>query len=209
MKHSHIIMRTMTKDEIFKALLYFNEKADKFRKLSFVKKGMEVPAGAKMSWEAGRGIVSATRTGPNEEEIDAAALTFRFFIQKNEKSSIIRMADVYSDPLLEPRAKECFDGYRKAINDYLDEPTGIEATSIATGQKEIFTNRKIMETFLFGGLVHGNEELKKNYDGWKGMVAGPWFEALFVSVLCEVFSVIWKIRTLNHTVMNREKLGHW
>lgn len=199
----------MTKEEIFKALLFFNEKADKFRKLSFVKKGMEEPAGAKMTWEAGRGIVSATRTGPTTEEIDAAALTFRFFIQQNEKSSIVKMAEVYSDPILESRARELFEQARKWINDYLNEPSDIEMIEIATGRKEIFSNGKILQTFLYGGLAHAREELKKNYDGWMGMPAAPWFEALFVSVMCDVFSVIWRIRNLNHTVMNREKEGYW
>jgi hypothetical protein len=74
--------------KIIDGLNLFNEKAERLDKLSFVKTMFETKTGVSLSGEAkedGTFEINSERSGPDEEAVDAFVLTFRFFIQDNEK----------------------------------------------------------------------------------------------------------------------------
>src|SRR5215216_2324996 len=77
-----------------RALELFNEKADELRNLRFVHSLQSQDSGWTLTLEEDEGGVS--RFGPEDESIRAFVLTFRFFVQDNEPTSIRNMAERYS-----------------------------------------------------------------------------------------------------------------
>ncbi len=73
----------------------FNEKAEKLKRCSFTSTVFNQKTGVHISAKKGE-PVRIERNGPNEEAIDAFVLTFRFFIQNNEKISFRNLAELYN-----------------------------------------------------------------------------------------------------------------
>ena len=134
---------------------------------------------------------------PDDDSRDAFILTFRFFILQNERTSFRGLQAVLADDGVSDRWKESFRAVRSAINEYLDTAFADYEYGGATHR---FTNREIMETFLYGGLVHANDpKAVARYEEWlryPGILAvlEMWFLNIiltllrairFLSVLCE------------------------
>ncbi|MBI5195112.1 MAG: hypothetical protein HZA10_02185 [Nitrospirae bacterium] len=156
-------------NEINYGLKLFNEKADKLFRLSFVETMFKAKTGVSFSGKTnddGTVEFTSSRRGPDEEAIDAFVLTFRFFIQDNEKSSFRNLAKYYENSKIDSSLKNDFNNIRKEINDFLDK----SATIVFKFNNEQLTRRKIMETFLYGELSHSNDINKKRmYDVWMHM----------------------------------------
>jgi hypothetical protein len=76
-------------DKIAKALRLFNDKADRLARLSFLDHMNHPDSGVSISFNAEEGeFVKQVRRGPEEEAIDAFVLTFRYFVQDNEPTSL-------------------------------------------------------------------------------------------------------------------------
>jgi hypothetical protein len=131
------------------ALKLFNEKADKLKRCSFTRFVYEQDAGVYMSAKKDENIV-IERTGPSEEAIDAFALTFRFVIQDNEKSSFRNLGKIYDELPDSNLQKESFANARRDLNYYLD------AFSMFNVNNVRLSNRHILEVFMYGGLSHAN-----------------------------------------------------
>ena len=127
----------MLSQEQIAALKLFNEKADKLKRCSFTRLVFEHKSGVSFSATINEEI-KIERAGPDEEAIDAFALTFRFFIQDNEKSSFRNLDSIYNEPPLSQLQKESFAKARRELNDYLD------AFSIFTVNNERLSNRHIL-----------------------------------------------------------------
>ena len=105
-------------------MLLFNEKAEKLLKLSFTKDIFNKDSGVHFSWKRDEAL-KVKRTGPGDEAIYAFVLTFRFFIQDNEKISFRNIARIYTNLDIENNLKREFDSARNFINEYLDGKTFI------------------------------------------------------------------------------------
>jgi hypothetical protein len=92
-------------------------------------------------------------TKPDDEALDAFILTFRFFIVRNECSSFDSLAKLLNDSEISDQWKEGFRNLRSGINDYLSLSYGEYQYG---GETHRFSNRLIMDTFLYGGLAHAN-----------------------------------------------------
>jgi hypothetical protein len=201
-------IKKMTKEEIFEILKLFNEKAEKLRSTTFIKKGIESPGGIRISYKKGHPI-TAERAGPTQEEIDAFVLTFRFFIQKNERCSFVSMAKVYENPALEQVGKERFAYIRNVLNRFLDQDSIIGPES-EIGKGRLFKNREIMDIFLYGDLSHANATKKRIFDEWVSAPPGrAIFTNEFVIIAGKIMELIWEIVELNYVVMNRSNVGKW
>ena len=185
----------MLSQEQIAALKLFNEKADKLKRCSFTRLVFEHESGVSFSAKINEEI-KIERTGPDEEAIDAFALTFRFFIQDNEKSSFRNLDRIYNELPLSQLQKESFAKARRELNDYLD------AFSIFTVNNERLSNRCILEVFMYGGLSHANEKKKQIFDSW---MANPFLSQYlqneFVFILANVLNVISYIQSLNIEVI--------
>lgn len=196
-------------DRIVEAFDLFNEKVDKLTRLSFVTSTLESGSGVTLSWKAieGGGYEGKhERRGPAEEAIDAFVHTFRYFIQDNETSSLRMMAGHYNAaPLDDNELKEEFADVRKQINDFLDGKSDFPIEY----NGEVLTRRKIMDTFVYGGLSHATDpkikrlsDKKRLYDEWMGI---PPFRLLieneFVCALAKILDALVYIKTVNEKAL--------
>lgn len=179
-------------------LMFFNEKATKLESYSFTQIVFNQNTGFTVSFKniKVQPLLEIQRRGPKDEAIDAFVLTFRFFIQDNEKSSFRNMAAIYEGLPISEEKKGNFKEARTYINDVLDSKTFLNIDGLT------LTYRHILETFIYGGLSHANENKKKEYDLW---MLNPFSNQIltneFVYILGHLFSVISYIRNLNTEVI--------
>ncbi len=186
---------------IIASLELFNEKANKLLNSSFVQALLSPDSGVTISGRKKNDDSFAVRTevfGPSQESIDAFVLTFRFFIQDNESTALRNIANIYENASIDQEFLERFYSARVATNQLLDSPNMFNIT-----YNDITpTNRDVMETFIYGGLVHANPEKYKQFKEWMGFPpASGLFQACFTSVLGHVLSAIGFIANLNREVL--------
>ena len=183
--------------KIIKALRLFNEKAEKLSRLSFIHKVIHPDSGVTISSQRrndGFYEQNHERRSPEEESIDAFVLTFRFFIQDNEQISFRNMDKYYTKAPIEEGLKTRFAEVRKDINEFLDRSAEINFIY----NNELLTNRRIMETFIYGGMSHANEAKKELYDEWmKIPFTKVVLEYEFTNIIAMIFKTILYIKTLN------------
>ena len=185
----------MQKQNSLKALKLFNEKAEKLKKCSFTKMIFGNRSGVTLSAKVGEPI-KIERQGPNEEAIDAFVLTFRFFIQDNEKSSFRNIAKIYEGLPVSQQKKDLFKYARNKLNEFLDSHSMLKIND------QNLTNRQILDIFIYGGLSHANEKKKVIFDRW---MANPILSQFmineFVFILGNVMNFIMYIQNLNNEVI--------
>jgi len=178
------------------ALKLFNEKAEKLKKCSFTRLVFKEKSGITFSAKIGE-PVKLERRGPNEEAIDAFVLTFRFFIQDNEKSSFRNISKVYDKLPISQQEKDLFMYARKKLNDLLDS-----GSILKIDNKTLVTKRHILYVFIYGGLSHANERKKKIFDYWASdSILGPLLQNEFVFILATLMNFIMYIQNLNEEVI--------
>jgi hypothetical protein len=169
----------------------FNEKADKLESLRFTQYIItQRQIGLTVSYRDGQ--LSVETRWPAREAIDAFLLTYRFFVQDNEPTSLRRMAATYESlPQLAAHSASVA-GMRANLNASLDQL----ASFLYKGRD--VTRREVYEVFLWGGLAHANREKKSLYDEWAtepGIFA--FLQLVFVSVVVEVLGAVLWMRRIN------------
>ena len=187
------------------SLKLFNEKALKLTNCSFTKNVFGQKTGVKICAERGK-PVEVIRFGPDQEAIDAFVLTFRFFIQDNEKSSFRNLAKIYKKLSIPEAKKRQFSEARNALNEFLDSTPPIQFNILG----ETLTNRRILEVFIYGGLAHANPEKKRIYDQWISISPlQPLLINQFIVILAKVLNIILYVAKLNAEVIGElEKADH-
>ena len=185
------------KEEIIKSLRLFNEKADKLMSLGFTKKIFGEKSGFTLSAKKD-GPVVFQRHGPEGESIDAFVLTYRFFIQDNEKISFHNMSKIYDEREITQDKKNTFKNIRENINNFLNSNSIVKK----------YTNREIQDIFIYGGLSHANETQKRIFDSWKkDQLIFEILENEFVWVLVNILNAIQAIARLNLNVLKEIEYG--
>ena len=185
------------KDEINKSLKLFNEKADKLMSLGFTKKIFGEKSGFTFSAKKD-GPVVFQRYGPESESIDAFVLTYRFFIQDNEKISFHNMSKIYDESGMTQDKINAFKNIRENINNFLNS-NSITKTD---------TYREIQDIFIYGGLSHATETKKRIFDSWKrNQLIFKILENEFVFVLATILNAIQVIARLNRSVLKEIEDG--
>ena len=185
------------KDVIIMYLKLFNEKADKLMSLGFTKKIFGEKSGFTFSAKKD-GPVVFQRYGPESESIDAFVLTYRFFIQDNEKISFHNMSKIYDESGMTQDKINAFKNIRENINNFLNS-NSITKTD---------TYRKIQDIFIYGGLSHANETKKRIFDSWKrNQLIFKILENEFVFVLATILNAIQVIARLNRSVLKEIEDG--
>jgi hypothetical protein len=188
-------------DNHMEALKLFNEKADKLLKSAFVEALASGQTEATISGhrqENGSFEISSKLRGPSPEAVEAFVLTFRFFIQDNETTSLRNIATIYEEIGDDDGFLSRFNSARNAINQFLDSPNYVNVTF----HNQTPTNRDVMETFIYGGLAHANPEKHQWFKAWMGFpLANVLFSLCFSSVLGQVLRAISFIQNLNEELI--------
>ncbi len=188
--------------QVLAALQLFQEKAAKLRSLSFTKDVMSAAQKLNVSFkkvDKDKYRFVADRNGPQSESIDAFVLTFRFFIQDNEKSSFRNLASAYEYSGIPNALRSEFIEIRTSINEFLDSYPDF---GVAIGEKK-FLRREIMEIFIYGGLSHANDTKYELYNEFRSCAPLYAFaEWEFVSILSHILEAIGWIEELNVKTIN-------
>lgn len=152
------------KDEYLEILKLFNAKVDRLRQSLFLQYIMrEKKFSVNLSAKRGEQVEVKTRL-PSQQEIGEFVLTFRFFIQDNERCSMRNLRKLYETMPISSKLKTEFLKLSDNLNKLLDsEPQSIKINV----DKEPLTNRRIMEVFIYGDLAHANAEKAKVFAEWK------------------------------------------
>lgn len=121
---------------------------------------------------------------PDSENIDAIALTLRFFMQDNEPCSLSNLSKIYERLPINIEIKEKFSQARTSLNTYLDSQSLIKYIFNFTS----LTNREILNTFMYGGLAHSQH--KKRYNEWMRSPIAPVYTNEFCTIVAEMVRII-------------------
>ncbi len=185
------------KEKAIKAIISFNKRADEIFESTFVKKMFGEQTGVIIfgDYKTSEGEINSERSGPNREFIKAFVSDYRYFIQNNERTSFKNMSDHYNSALFSDSMKSRFNSARDALNDFLDSPSDIPIQF----NEEVFTKRKIMDTFIYGsGLAHETERKAEIFQQWESTPHFlPIIENEFIYIITKSLDVIAFIRNLN------------
>ncbi len=188
----------MTKaDDQLAALELFNEKVNEMLELSFVKASMYPNVGFSLNGKRrddGKFVIQTEAKGPSDEATKAFVLTFRFFIQDNEKISLHNIAALYEANNIDPILKSYFDSARDAVNHMLDSTNFINLTY----NGDTPTNRKVMYVFVYGGLAHADPHKYQLYKQWMGFPpASAMLQTCFTMILSNILQILVNIAEIN------------
>jgi hypothetical protein len=173
------------------------EKANKLMSLRFTQyllKGGDMSVN--LSWRQGQPLVISS-SGPDDESQDAFVLTFRFFIQNNERTSLSNMAKCSNDPDVSETWKHEIARVRADVNSYLDTHPPM-LLKINNGSAP--TVREIVDVFVYGGLAHATPGKKERFDSWhREPVIFPFFALVFQTALADLLHAIAYIGVLSKT----------
>ena len=181
------------------ALKLFNEKAALLRDSVFTQQSSHSDAGLTVSM--GVDIpVTFTRIGPDDAAIREFVMTFRFFIQNNERCSIHKIATMYESLPVTDVQKDHIRDCREKVNEFLDR-----ASYITLGTTPL-THRRIMDVFVYGNIAHSNTEKENVLESWRavpGLYTTLYNE--FVYVIGEVLRAIGFMFQINAEVLDTLK----
>jgi hypothetical protein len=179
-------MRNDTKE----ALEFFVEKTERLGSLNIIKNPKELS----LRFVTDENGTSIETTRPDDNDIQAYILTFRFFIDRKEHCSFFWLAsNVLGDPELSDSWKEKFIATRDELNKYLDQ---LPPMRLSKEDEEPMTRRAIMNLFLFGDLSHAtwNLENRRKFKDWTSEIwVKDFLTNQFVEILLFSFGVIQRI----------------
>ncbi len=150
---------------------------------------------------------------PDEDATQALVLTFRQFIQKDDRNSFRWLANnALDDPGLSEQWRQGFTKMRDELNNWLDSPSSLrrryERETVTRGvpamQEGQLTKREIMDVFINGDYAHGEPPKRKTFRRWK---ANPvWFQMAqfeFDYILMGALPAIWNVARLSDRELKR------
>ena len=140
-------------------LRLFVEKVEYLDSLSFVQSLDDPGSKLRLSFNGPR-LTELTFSGPRREQIDAFVNTMRLFMQDNDRLSIANMSRMIDGLPLREDLKRSFSECREILNDHLDSRSSM---SLDDGTA---TNRRVLDTVLYGELSHTNTAARERYLRW-------------------------------------------
>lgn len=201
-------------DEVKQTLLGFNEKVSHLENTRFYQRYKDEPPNLLMSLDRidrmnthhieGEPGITLTFTGYmrfavenfNREEIDSFVLTYRILTQRNDRYSILRLADIYNSSWIDEDGRRAFAEAHAHINEILDSPTRVD---FGEGPVRV---KYLVDVLIYGALAHSNSEKEQQYKAWTEnptMAAAVWIE--FMAALRSVMEVFRHIKDINSTLL--------
>jgi hypothetical protein len=133
---------------------------------------------------------------PPKDVVKAFVLTYRFFIQDNERISLRNIKKLYDELPIKSTKKRQFYKIRDQINKFLDSEPIFRVSGF-----NMSSNRKIQNVIIYGRLAHQNEKLSKIFKEWE---SSPWWEMIFIhfcAILFYIFEGLVIIKKINQEVI--------
>lgn len=164
----------------------FVEKADILETRNFYRLVAKNGISLNIKWTAGQAM-EARAISPDSEALAALIVTFRMFIQRNDRISISRLGDLLVDPSLSEDWKAQFCDVRDKVNQGLDKayPISIMVNGLTP------TAREIMDVFIYGDIAHTNELKRQTFLKWKQIpVAFSLLHHVFLEIMMNMLEKI-------------------
>jgi hypothetical protein len=180
-----------------KALQLFSSKLERLRDGRFARilktEGFE----RTVSFQIG-GATTVEKRGPDDDSIQAALLTVRFFIQNNEACSLKNIGDLYEKPGVPEVLRNEMRYIRKILNDYLDS----DRSRIASLGATKLSPRKILYAILYGDLAHSSKDHRKIYEK---LFSTPFSTSLaevdFMKTMIIIYHAVFTVGELNKKLL--------
>jgi hypothetical protein len=174
------------------ALELFNEKADRLSQLSFVRGfGVRRPRFRVMPGE--NGVQAAAEGVAPREELEAFALTLRFFLQSSDGISLRQIPALYAKLGVPDELAVEVDEIRRDLNKYLDGASPF----VEDDPGRQLTRRELLDMVLYGDLAHANEAQRERWKLWTGAGFDTLIESEFADMVAGVIQAIFWVRQVN------------
>jgi len=188
----------MTFDSTYPTLKRFIDKCSKLENSRFVKSisqefrlGLNITSG---------GPLKVTSIRPDQDNIDAFILNFRYFIQDNEPTSIRNLKEFFNSSFVTKEEKNKFNSLRRNIQKYLSS-----SSNLAIFEKE-FSHGELMDTFIYGGISHATEVKEQKFHSlMKREDAKEFFWHKFIIIISFMLNAIKYIRDMLIIIIERHK----
>jgi len=175
----------------------FIEKATKLENLGLRKKSDEVGIGLTLTKTAD-GEYETERQGPDSENLEAFLLTYRFFCQNSEATSLQNMAALIKALPGSPKLKSEFLQRRQGIIRFLSVDSG------HVHADQHITNGKLLDVFLYGSLAHANKAKRQECRAWtENDIAREFMTSALIRILAILSRSIGALGTLAKDVLNQ------
>ncbi|MBU0460638.1 MAG: hypothetical protein KJ771_07575 [Nanoarchaeota archaeon] len=185
----------ITKDQLLKKFTEFNEEAKEIFDLSF-KDGL-VNRKLKYSWSKDDGVLRSELKGPNDESIKAFCNDLRKFIQGNDSLKIEKLQSFYQSQLVEENEKKMFGKEMSQIDKSLQQHSSLAINS------KVYTNKEILEIFLYGKVSHRTDGTKEEYNRIQNTPIHLSFKDAFITVLQSYLILISNLVYINSEVIKK------
>ncbi len=185
-------------------LTLFTENIIRLNSTRFVQGLLANPGGVSIKFDTDTPL-TVTFRGPGQDDVEAIAATWRFFVQDNDRISLRRihkiMLDLHTEEIIVDQTWIDWCDARKSINDYLDSTgtiafdldlTDEDGASLVKGNVD---RRFVMETILYGELVHANEKKEKILKHWHNAGVYGFFRNSFDKTLVDLSLTLESVRT--------------
>ncbi len=166
-------------------LRLFIDKVERLQASALLRTLLEQGVGLNLTWSAETKELRLSCTAPVPDETEAAILTLRFFLQPRDGISLGQIAQLYEELPLSAELKDSYQLHYSRLQQLLKSPACIQING------DCPTRWEILETILYGDMVHANPDKRQRYLAW---VAHP-FAASIVGL--ELHNVLqFYLRTL-------------
>jgi len=183
------------KQDIMKKFNEFNKEAKDIFDLSFKDKLKN--SGVKFSWSKDDSVFRSELRGPDDESIKAFCNDLRKFIQKNDSLRIEKLVPFYQSEVIDKKEREMFGKEMSSIDKFL------RSSSNHTINRKNYTNKEILEIFLYGKFSHRTEGQKETHDHLEKSPLYLSLKNVFIQVLYRYLVLINNIVYVNHEVMKK------
>lgn len=192
----------MNLHEMLTVLETFNQKANKIKNFSFTEKYLNPGNSVIISGhkEQNDFEINIEEKKVEDEAVEAIALNLRFFIQNNEKTSLMNMSVFYKESNYLHNLSSEFEKLRFRINNILSLAVQPQPSTHSFENPLII--RDIQDVFMYGSLAHSNKEKALIYSNWmSNPITKAAYTHYFQKLVHEYIDVTNKIAFLNNSVI--------
>jgi hypothetical protein len=189
----------MTFDSIYPTLERYVEKCNKLEKSRF-SESLSNEFKLEINITSGESI-ETNCIRPDQDNIDAFILNFRFFIQNNEPTSLRQLTKIFDSNFVTQEEQNNFNLLRSNISDFLSS-----SSNLAMFEKN-FSHGELMDIFIYGGISHATKDKAEKFDSIMARGdAREFFWHKFVIVLSYMMEAIVYLKKEILTIIQRNKV---
>ncbi|WDE09367.1 hypothetical protein [Thalassomonas haliotis] len=192
------LIQTMTFDSIYPTLKRYIEKCNKLEKSRFTE-SLSKEFKLEINITSG-GPLETSCIRPDQDNIDAFVLNFRYFIQNNEPTSIRNLTQFFNSDLVTQEERSNFNLLRSNIKDFLSS-----SSNLAMFEKN-FSHSDLMDVFIYGGISHATKDKAEKFNSiMEREDASEFFWHKFIIILSFMMQAIVYLKNMLIIIIERHK----